>query len=73
VSPIRGGEVAEMFRVDRLGILVVSARSSGGGVNTAHQVIREARIMQSLGTPAVPVRRSWPLAKIRASGVPPSL
>jgi len=63
-----------MFRVDRLGQSWVVRRAPLMSVSdTAHQVIREARIMQSLAGTGVPCRRSWPLEKIRASWVPPSL
>jgi aminoglycoside phosphotransferase (APT) family kinase protein len=56
VSSIRGGGSCEMFRVDRLGQSWVVRRAPLAAVsNTAHQVIREARIMQSLEGTGVPV------------------
>jgi aminoglycoside phosphotransferase (APT) family kinase protein len=56
VSSIRGGGSCEMFRVDRLGQSWVVRRAPLAAVsNTAHQVIREARIMQSLESTGVPV------------------
>jgi aminoglycoside phosphotransferase (APT) family kinase protein len=56
VSSIRGGGSCEMFRVDRLGESWVVRRAPLAAVsNTAHQVIREARIMQSLEGTGVPV------------------
>jgi aminoglycoside phosphotransferase (APT) family kinase protein len=56
VSPIRGGGSCEMFRVDRPGQSWVVRRAPLAAVsNTAHQVIREARIMQSLAGTGVPV------------------
>jgi aminoglycoside phosphotransferase (APT) family kinase protein len=56
VSPIRGGGSCEMFRVDRLGQSWVVRRAPLAAVSdTAHQVIREARIMQSLAGTGVPL------------------
>jgi aminoglycoside phosphotransferase (APT) family kinase protein len=56
VSSIRGGGSCEMFRIDRLGQSWVVRRAPLAAVsNTAHQVIREARIMQSLEGTGVPV------------------
>ncbi len=56
VSPIRGGGSCEMFRVDRLAQSWVVRRAPLAAVSdTAHQVIREARIMQSLAGTGVPV------------------
>ena len=56
VSPIRGGGSCEMFRVERLGQSWVVRRAPLAAVSdTAHQVIREARIMQSLAGTGVPV------------------
>ncbi|WP_077085839.1 phosphotransferase family protein [Mycobacterium rhizamassiliense] len=56
VSPIRGGGSCEMFRVDRLGESWVVRRAPRAAVsNTAHQVIREAKIMDSLAAQRVPV------------------
>jgi aminoglycoside phosphotransferase (APT) family kinase protein len=56
VSSIRGGGSCEMFRIDRLAQSWVVRRAPLAAVsNTAHQVIREARIMQSLEGTGVPV------------------
>jgi len=56
VSPIRGGGSCEMFRVERLGQSWVVRRAPLAAVSdTAHQVIREAKIMQSLAGNGVPV------------------
>src|ERR1700761_2189285 len=56
VTPIRGGGSCEMFRVDRLGQSWVVRRAPLAAVSdTAHQVIREARIIQSLAGTGVPV------------------
>ena len=58
VAPIRGGGSCEMFRVDRLGQSWVVRRAPLAAVSdTAHQVIREARIMETLGDQGVPVPR----------------
>lgn len=49
VTPIRGGGSCEMFRADRAGEAWVVRRAPRSAVSdTAHQVVREARIMQSL-------------------------
>ncbi len=49
VAAIRGGGSCEMFRVDRLGESWVVRRAPRAAVSdTAHQVVREARIMESL-------------------------
>ena len=56
VSPIRGGGSCEMFRVDRLGRAWVVRRAPLAAVSeTAHQVVREARIMEALGAAGMPV------------------
>ena len=56
VTPIRGGGSCEMFRVDRLGQAWVVRRAPLAAVSdTAHQVIREARIMETLGAAGIPV------------------
>jgi len=56
VTPIRGGGSCEMFRVDRLGESWVVRRAPRAAVSaTAHQVIREARIMEALSGHGVPV------------------
>lgn len=48
VTPIRGGGSCEMFRVDRLSESWVVRRAPLTAVSdTAHQVIREARIMEA--------------------------
>jgi aminoglycoside phosphotransferase (APT) family kinase protein len=58
VAPIRGGGSCEMFRVDRLGRSWVVRRAPLAAVSaTAHQVIREARIMETLGAHGVLVPR----------------
>lgn len=58
VAPIRGGGSCEMFRVDRLGQSWVVRRAPLAAVSdTAHQVIREARIMEILGNQGVSVPR----------------
>lgn len=58
VSAIRGGGSGEMFRVDRLGAAWVVRRAPMAAVSaTAHQVIREARIMEALSGQDVPVPR----------------
>lgn len=54
VTPIRGGGSCEMFRVDRLGRPWVVRRAPVATVSdTAHQVVREARIMRVLGQAGV--------------------
>jgi aminoglycoside phosphotransferase (APT) family kinase protein len=56
VTAIRGGGSCEMFRVDRLGESWVVRRAPRAAVSdTAHQVVREARIMESLAAQGVPV------------------
>ncbi len=56
VSPIRSGGSCEMFRVERLGQSWVVRRAPLAAVSdTAHQVIREARIIQALAGTGVPV------------------
>lgn len=56
VVPIRGGGSCEMFRIDRLGQAWVVRRAPLATVSdTAHQVIREARIMETLGAAGIPV------------------
>jgi aminoglycoside phosphotransferase (APT) family kinase protein len=58
VAPIRGGGSCEMFRVDRLGQSWVVRRAPLAAVSdTAHQVVREARIMEILGAQGVSVPR----------------
>ncbi|WP_431238658.1 phosphotransferase family protein [Mycolicibacterium aichiense] len=56
VTPIRGGGSCEMFRIDRLGDTWVVRRAPVAAVSdTAHQVIREARIMEILQSQGIPV------------------
>lgn len=56
VTAIRGGGSCEMFRVDRAGESWVVRRAPRAAVSaTAHQVIREARIMEALSGQGVPV------------------
>ncbi|OYN81599.1 hypothetical protein CG716_04300 [Mycolicibacterium sphagni] len=56
VTAIRGGGSCEMFRVDRLGRSWVVRRAPAATVSdTAHQVIREARIMEILGSQGISV------------------
>jgi aminoglycoside phosphotransferase (APT) family kinase protein len=56
VTAIRGGGSCEMFRVDRLGESWVVRRAPRTAVSdTAHQVVREARIMESLAAQHVSV------------------
>lgn len=58
VTPIRGGGSCEMFRVDRLGESWVVRRAPLAAVSaTAHQVIREARIMEALASQGISVPR----------------
>lgn len=58
VTAIRGGGSCEMFRVDRPGESWVVRRAPRAAVSaTAHQVIREARIMEALSGQGVPVPR----------------
>ncbi len=56
VTPIRGGGSCEMFRVERLNQTWVVRRAPVAAVSdTAHQVIREARIMEILESQGIPV------------------
>ena len=56
VTAIRGGGSCEMFRIDRLGESWMVRRAPRTAVSdTAHQVVREARIMESLAAQGVPV------------------
>ncbi len=56
VTAIRGGGSCEMFRVDRLSESWVVRRAPRTAVSdTAHQVVREARIMESLAEQDVSV------------------
>jgi aminoglycoside phosphotransferase (APT) family kinase protein len=56
VAAIRGGGSCEMFRVDQAGESWVVRRAPKAAVSsTAHQVIREARIMEALSEQGVPV------------------
>jgi aminoglycoside phosphotransferase (APT) family kinase protein len=56
VTPIRGGGSCEMFRVDRLGLSWVLRRAPLVAVSdTAHQVVREAKIIAALADCDVPV------------------
>jgi aminoglycoside phosphotransferase (APT) family kinase protein len=56
VTPLRGGGSCEMFRVERLGQAWVVRRAPVTAVaSTAHQVIREAQIMETLATQGIPV------------------
>lgn len=56
VTRIRGGGSCEMFRVDRLGQAWVLRRAPLAAVSeTAHQVVREARIIRALGAAKIPV------------------
>jgi aminoglycoside phosphotransferase (APT) family kinase protein len=56
VTPMSGGASCEMFRVERLGRSWVVRRAPLSSVSdTAHQVIREARVIQALADSAVPV------------------
>ncbi|MCX2928884.1 phosphotransferase family protein [Mycobacterium sp. CVI_P3] len=56
VTAIRGGGSCEMFRVDRLGESWVVRRAPLTAVSdTAHQVIREARIMEILSSQGISV------------------
>lgn len=55
-TPIRGGGSCEMFRIDRLGQAWVVRRAPVTAVSsTAHQVIREAKIIQTLAAQGIPV------------------
>jgi len=56
VTAIRGGGSCEMFRVDRLGESWVVRRAPRTAVSdTAHQVVREARIMESIAAQHISV------------------
>ena len=56
VTAIRGGGSCEMFRIDRRGESWMVRRAPRAAVSaTAHQVIREARIMQALSEQGIPV------------------
>jgi aminoglycoside phosphotransferase (APT) family kinase protein len=56
VTRLRGGGSCEMFRMDRLGRSWVVRRAPLAAVSdTAHQVVREARIMTALGAAGIPV------------------
>ncbi|WP_431233864.1 phosphotransferase family protein [Mycolicibacterium psychrotolerans] len=56
VTPIRGGGSCEMFRIDRPGDTWVVRRAPVAAVSdTAHQVIREAHIMEILESQGIPV------------------
>ena len=67
VTPLRGGGSCEMFRVDRLGQAWVVRRAPMTAVSdTAHQVIREARIMEALGAAEFRCPPCWPATKTPA-------
>jgi aminoglycoside phosphotransferase (APT) family kinase protein len=56
VAPMSGGASCEMFRVERKGLSWVVRRAPLTSVSdTAHQVIREARVIEALADSAVPV------------------
>jgi aminoglycoside phosphotransferase (APT) family kinase protein len=56
VTPMSGGASCEMFRVDRLDWSWVVRRAPIAAVSdTAHQVVREARVIESLAGSGVPV------------------
>jgi aminoglycoside phosphotransferase (APT) family kinase protein len=56
VSPMSGGASCEMFRVERLGRSWVVRRAPVATVSdTAHQVVREARVIDALAGSAIPV------------------
>jgi aminoglycoside phosphotransferase (APT) family kinase protein len=56
VAPMSGGASCEMFRVERLGRSWVVRRAPTATVSeTAHHVVREARVIESLAGSAVPV------------------
>lgn len=56
VTPMRGGGSCEMFRIKRLGRPWVVRRAPVSSVSaTAHQVVREAQIMEMLGAAGFPV------------------
>jgi len=65
VTAIRGGGSCEMFRVDRPGESWVVRRAPRAAVSaTAHQVIREARIMEALSGRVFRYRAYWLGARI---------
>ena len=67
VTAIRGGGSCEMFRVDRLGESWVVRRAPRTAVSdTAHQVVREARIMESLAARRFRYLECWRGAKTPA-------
>jgi aminoglycoside phosphotransferase (APT) family kinase protein len=56
VTPMSGGGSCEMFRVERRGQSWVVRRAPAASVSdTAHHVVREARIIESLACSSVPV------------------
>jgi aminoglycoside phosphotransferase (APT) family kinase protein len=56
VTPMSGGGSCEMFRVERLGRSWVARRAPLTSVSdTAHHVVREARVIEALADSAVPV------------------
>ncbi|MDT5276673.1 MAG: hypothetical protein QOG95_3605 [Mycobacterium sp.] len=56
VTPMSGGASCEMFRVERLGQSWVLRRAPMTSVSdTAHHVVREARVIQALAGSGVPV------------------
>ena len=56
VTPMSGGASCEMFRVERLGQSWVVRRAPVASVSdTAHHVVREARVIQALAGSGVPV------------------
>jgi aminoglycoside phosphotransferase (APT) family kinase protein len=56
VTPMSGGGSCEMFRVERLGRFWVVRRAPLRSVSdTAHHVVREARVIEALAGTAVPV------------------
>jgi aminoglycoside phosphotransferase (APT) family kinase protein len=56
VTPMNGGASCEMFRIERLGRSWVVRRAPAASVSdTAHQVVREARVIRSLAGSGVPV------------------
>ena len=56
VTSMSGGASCEMFRVERLGQSWVVRRAPLTSVSdTAHQVVREARVIESLAGSGVPV------------------
>jgi aminoglycoside phosphotransferase (APT) family kinase protein len=56
VTPMSGGASCEMFRIERLNQSWVVRRAPIAAVSdTAHQVVREARVIESLADSSVPV------------------